>query len=170
MNVSVLVWAVTCAVILGLFVFDFFAHVRVAHEPTFRESAVWSSFYIGLAVAFATGSSTFGHDNVGLNLRLLAAGPITAIPLALFGVAAPRLTLVTVGILQYITPMAQFFLGWWVFHEEMPPERLAGFALVWLALVILTADAVATIRRNRSVRPDAAATSARGEGRAPARR
>lgn len=133
-------------------------------------SIVWPIAVIGLAVAFATGSSTFGHDNVGLNLRLLAAGPITAIPLALFGVAAPRLTLVTVGILQYITPMAQFFLGWWVFHEEMPPERLAGFALVWLALVIVTADAVATIRRNRSVRPDAAATSARGEGRAPARR
>jgi tellurite resistance protein TerC len=52
MSVSVLVWAVTCAVILGLFVFDFFAHVRVPHEPTFKESAVWSSVYIGLAVAF----------------------------------------------------------------------------------------------------------------------
>ena len=43
---------ITCLAILGLFVFDFFAHVRVAHEPTFRESAVWSSFYIGLAIAF----------------------------------------------------------------------------------------------------------------------
>ena len=52
MNVSVLVWAVTCAVILGLFVFDFYAHVRVPHEPTFRESAIWSSVYIGLAVVF----------------------------------------------------------------------------------------------------------------------
>jgi tellurite resistance protein TerC len=52
MSVSVLVWVVTCAVILGLFVFDFFAHVRVPHEPTFRESALWSSVYIGLAVVF----------------------------------------------------------------------------------------------------------------------
>ncbi len=52
MSVSVLVWVVTCAVILGLFVFDFFAHVRVPHEPTFKESAIWSSVYIGLAVAF----------------------------------------------------------------------------------------------------------------------
>ncbi|TGD86320.1 TerC family protein [Mycolicibacterium sp. CH28] len=52
MTVSVLVWVVTCAVILGLFVFDFFAHVRVPHEPTFRESAIWSAVYIGLAVAF----------------------------------------------------------------------------------------------------------------------
>ena len=46
------VWVITCVVILGLFVFDFFAHVRVAHEPTFRESAIWSSVYIALAVVF----------------------------------------------------------------------------------------------------------------------
>ncbi len=52
MSVSLLVWVVTCAVILGLFVFDFYAHVRVPHEPTFRESALWSSVYIGLAVVF----------------------------------------------------------------------------------------------------------------------
>jgi tellurite resistance protein TerC len=52
MSVSVLVWVVTCAVILGLFVFDFYAHVRVPHEPTFSESATWSAVYIGLAVVF----------------------------------------------------------------------------------------------------------------------
>jgi tellurite resistance protein TerC len=52
MNVSLLVWVVTCVVILGLFVFDFFAHVRVPHDPTFRESAIWSSVYIALAVVF----------------------------------------------------------------------------------------------------------------------
>jgi tellurite resistance protein TerC len=52
MTVSMMVWVVTCVVILGLFVFDFYAHVRVPHEPTFRESAIWSSVYIGLAVVF----------------------------------------------------------------------------------------------------------------------
>jgi len=52
MNVSLLVWVLTCVVILGLFVFDFFAHVRVPHDPTFRESAIWSSVYIALAVVF----------------------------------------------------------------------------------------------------------------------
>jgi tellurite resistance protein TerC len=52
MNVSLMVWVLTCVVILGLFVFDFFAHVRVPHDPTFRESATWSSVYIALAVAF----------------------------------------------------------------------------------------------------------------------
>ena len=52
MDVSLMVWVVTCAVILGLFVFDFFAHVRVPHDPTFKESAIWSSVYIALAVVF----------------------------------------------------------------------------------------------------------------------
>ncbi len=52
MGVSTTIWVVTCVVILGLFVFDFFAHVRVAHEPSFRESAIWSTVYITLAVLF----------------------------------------------------------------------------------------------------------------------
>jgi len=52
MGVTSQIWLITCVVILGLFVFDFFAHVRVAHEPTFRESATWSAVYIGLAIAF----------------------------------------------------------------------------------------------------------------------
>ena len=52
MNVSLMVWVVTCVVILGLFVFDFYAHVRVPHEPTFKESAIWSSVYIALAAVF----------------------------------------------------------------------------------------------------------------------
>ena len=52
MGVSLMVWVVTCVVILGLFVFDFFAHVRVPHDPSFRESATWSAIYISIAVAF----------------------------------------------------------------------------------------------------------------------
>ncbi len=52
MGVSTQVWVITCVGILGLFVFDFFAHVRVPHDPTFRESAIWSTVYITLAVIF----------------------------------------------------------------------------------------------------------------------
>ena len=52
MDVSAQIWIITTLAILGLFIFDFFAHVRVPHEPTFRESAFWSAFYIALAVGF----------------------------------------------------------------------------------------------------------------------
>ncbi|WP_448223390.1 TerC family protein [Gordonia iterans] len=52
MEVSALVWGITILVIIGLFVFDFFSHVRVPHEPTLRESGFWSAVYISLAVIF----------------------------------------------------------------------------------------------------------------------
>lgn len=52
MEVSLVVWIVTIVVILGLFVFDFFAHVRVPHAPTLKESGTWSAIYIAIAVAF----------------------------------------------------------------------------------------------------------------------
>ncbi|GGK41834.1 TerC family protein [Nocardia camponoti] len=52
MNVTALEWVITGVVIAGLFVFDFFAHVRTPHEPTFKESGIWSAVYIGLALAF----------------------------------------------------------------------------------------------------------------------
>ena len=52
MDVSVLTWVITCLVIAGLFVFDFYSHVRVPHEPTLRESGFWSAVYITFAVIF----------------------------------------------------------------------------------------------------------------------
>ncbi|GEE02558.1 tellurium resistance protein TerC [Gordonia spumicola] len=52
MHVSLTAWIVTGLVILGLFVFDFFAHVRTPHEPTLRESGFWSAVYIGIAILF----------------------------------------------------------------------------------------------------------------------
>ncbi len=52
MHVTPLIWIVTILVILGLFVFDFFAHVRTPHAPTLRESGFWSAVYIGIAILF----------------------------------------------------------------------------------------------------------------------
>ncbi|MVA75473.1 TerC/Alx family metal homeostasis membrane protein [Auraticoccus sp. F435] len=55
MNVTLLVWAVTIAVTIAFFVYEFYAHVRKPHEPTLGESARWSVFYIGLALLFGVG-------------------------------------------------------------------------------------------------------------------
>ena len=52
MSVSLWIWIVTIVVILGFFVFDFYSHVRTPHEPTIKESATWTAFYVGLALAF----------------------------------------------------------------------------------------------------------------------
>lgn len=96
------------------------------------------------------GRSTFGTEGVGHGVLLASAGLITAIPLVCFGAAAIRVPLSTLGLLQYLAPVFQFLLGIWYFHEAMPPERWAGFALVWLALILLTWDALRTARINRA--------------------
>ncbi|MEU9562525.1 EamA family transporter RarD [Streptomyces sp. NPDC048161] len=97
----------------------------------------------------ARGESTFTSEGTGHAALLASAGLVTAVPLILFGAAAIRVPLSTLGLLQYLAPVFQFVLGILYFHEAMPPERWAGFALVWLALTLLTWDAFRTARRTR---------------------
>lgn len=78
-------------------------------------------------------------------------------PLVCFGAAAIRVPLSTLGLLQYLAPTFQFLLGILYFHEAMPPERWAGFSLVWLALTLLTWDALRTARRSRAAMAAASA-------------
>ncbi|MDQ1009046.1 chloramphenicol-sensitive protein RarD [Streptomyces sp. V4I23] len=98
----------------------------------------------------ANGSSTFGFHGAGHAALLAATGVVTAAPLVCFGAAAIRVPLSTLGLLQYLAPVFQFLLGILYFHEAMPAERWAGFALVWLALTCLTWDALRTARRTRA--------------------
>ncbi|WP_307676662.1 EamA family transporter RarD [Streptomyces sp. V4I2] len=96
----------------------------------------------------AQGDSTFTGEGAGHATLLAATGIVTALPLVCFGAAAIRVPLSTLGLLQYLAPVFQFLLGIFYFHEAMPPERWAGFALVWLALTLLTWDALRTARRS----------------------
>ncbi|MFF4021083.1 EamA family transporter RarD [Streptomyces sp. NPDC001843] len=95
----------------------------------------------------ARGESTFSTGSTGHAALLASTGVVTALPLVCFGAAAIRVPLSTLGLLQYLAPVFQFLLGILYFHEAMPPERWAGFALVWLALILLTWDALRTARR-----------------------
>ncbi|MFF5725443.1 EamA family transporter RarD [[Kitasatospora] papulosa] len=98
----------------------------------------------------ASGDATFLSAGAGHGALLAATGLVTAIPLVCFGAAAIRVPLSVLGLLQYLAPVFQFALGILYFHEEMPPERWAGFALVWVALILLTWDALRTARRTRA--------------------
>ena len=73
---------------------------------------------------------------------LISFGILKAIPLILFGAAASRVRLSTIGFIQYLTPILQFSVGYFILEEPMPPVRWIGFALVWLSLVVLTSDAL----------------------------
>jgi chloramphenicol-sensitive protein RarD len=95
----------------------------------------------------ATGHSNFGSHGVGHAALFTTTGIITAVPLMLFGAAAIRVSMVSLGLLQYLAPTIQFALGIWVFHEQMPASRWIGFALVWVALAIFTVEALNHRRR-----------------------
>ena len=73
---------------------------------------------------------------------LVGTGAITAIPLLLFAVAAQRVPFTVLGPVQYLVPLINFLLGWLAFDEALPPTRVVGFVLVWIALVLVTVDMV----------------------------
>ncbi|WP_254052200.1 EamA family transporter RarD [Aeromicrobium sp. A1-2] len=100
-----------------------------------------------LAVLQLRSELTFGHAGPGNVALLIGTGVVTAIPLLLFGAAATRLSLTTIGLLQYLGPIIQFIVGLTIFGEAMSTARWVGFVLVWSALVIFTIDAIRGRRR-----------------------
>lgn len=108
----------------------------------------------------AQGDATFTSEGPGHAALLAATGVVTAIPLVCFGAAAIRVPLSTLGLLQYLAPVFQFLLGILYFHEAMPAERWAGFGLVWLALSLLTFDALRSARRAAAAREAVALAAA----------
>jgi chloramphenicol-sensitive protein RarD len=86
------------------------------------------------------GTGVFPHGGAGQTLLLIGAGAVTATPLLLFAAGARRVTLTTMGILQYIAPSIQLALGVTVFGEPLSAARLVGFVLVWAALAIYTVE------------------------------
>jgi chloramphenicol-sensitive protein RarD len=93
------------------------------------------------------GTADFGAHGPGHALLLTTTGIVTAVPLICFGAAAVRVSMVTLGLLQYLAPILQFALGVLWFREDMPAGRWIGFLLVWVALVMFTFEAVHHRRR-----------------------
>ncbi len=107
------------------------------------ETAVIAPFALAYLVWLAAvGRSTFATEGLGHALLIPTTGIVTAVPLILFGAAAVRVSMVSLGLLQYLAPILQFVLGLLVFDEQMTAGRWVGFALVWTALALFTAEAV----------------------------
>ncbi|MBN2411074.1 EamA family transporter RarD [candidate division KSB1 bacterium] len=101
----------------------------------------------------ANGTGSVGHITLLTTFLLIGTGVITAFPLLLFTAGARRITLTTLGILQYIAPTFQFLIGVFVYNENFPKSRLIGFMIIWVALIIYTAEGIYTGSKNyRSVK------------------
>jgi chloramphenicol-sensitive protein RarD len=103
--------------------------------------AVAQLVFVGLTTGI-----TIGNVSIGQTVAMCLAGAVTATPLLLFAGAARRLPLTVIGLTQYVTPILQFLIGVLILHEALPPARLVGFVLVWIALIILTVDVFRTAR------------------------
>ncbi|AKJ30318.1 EamA family transporter RarD [Caldimonas brevitalea] len=95
-----------------------------------------------LAMAWwvSNGQGSFAGATPGLQALLVLAGPVTAVPLLLFAAGARRITLATLGLLQYIGPTLQLLLGVWLYREPFAPATAAGYATIWAALAVYSAE------------------------------
>jgi chloramphenicol-sensitive protein RarD len=91
----------------------------------------------------------FGRAGWWLSVLLVSTGVVTAVPLFWFGYATRHLRLITVGFLQYLSPIGSFFLGVFLYHEPFTRGHLVTFVLIWIALAIFTAEAVMRWRSTR---------------------
>ncbi len=105
---------------------------------------------VQLIVVASTTGLVFGTQGGGHTALVTLAGVVTAVPLLLFAAGARRAPLTVIGLLQFVAPIMQFLTGWWILGEPMPLERWIGFALVWVALVLLSVDSLRHARRART--------------------
>jgi len=128
------------------------ASLDAMHSLAAETAVLFPVAVVLLAVLVARGETTFTLDAPLHPALLLLAGVITAVPLLLFAAAARRIPLTTVGLLQFITPVLQLLCGVLLLGEHMSAARWVGFAIVWVALAVLTLDSVlARPRRARAV-------------------
>ncbi|MCW2818253.1 MAG: RarD protein superfamily transporter [Marmoricola sp.] len=128
------------------------ADVGAVESLTFETIALFPLAIGWLLFLGATGRGDFTTHGVGHGLLLVTTGLVTAVPLILFGAAAIRVSMTTIGLLQYLAPTLQFVLGLVVFHEAMTPVKWVGFALVWVALVVVTTETLHHHQRGRLAR------------------
>ena len=103
----------------------------------------------GLLWLALAGQGHFGQGDTATDLWLLAAGPFTAVPLLLFASGARRVSMATLGLLQYLGPSIQFVLGVFLYQEPFSPSRSVGFVLIWAALALYSAESWRVLRQQR---------------------
>ncbi|NNM66312.1 MAG: EamA family transporter RarD [Burkholderiales bacterium] len=116
--------------------------------------AVETAVLFPLALAYlawesAQGANVFASGDWSLRWLLVAAGPVTTIPLLLFAAGARRMPFSLLGILQYLTPTILLALGVWLYHEPFGTTRAIGFGLVWAGITVYVVEGLLSLRARR---------------------
>lgn len=126
------------------------------------ETVVLAPVAVGILIWLqVSGAQTFSSATPWHPTLLVLSGVVTALPLLLFAAAARRVPLVTIGLLQFITPVMQLLCGVLFLGETMSTERWAGFGIVWLALLILSVDSLLSVRQRHAEASRSAEAGAR---------
>lgn len=126
----------------------------------FVETLLLSPLALGYLAALAGGSrGTFGTRGIRLDLLIVCAGVVTAVPLVLYTSASRRLRYITIGVLQYLAPSIQLTLGVFWFGEPFTRAHSVAFGLIWSGLVLFVVDAARTARA--TTRPTSRTTPTR---------
>lgn len=161
--------ALTLAVSFGIYgLVKKKANVGAAESLTVETLVLLGPALAYLVYLEQSGGATFGDHGPWHALLLAGGGLVTAVPLLFFTASAIRVPLTTIGLLQYIAPILQFLVGVLIAKETMPASRWAGFAIVWLALVIFTYDSLRAARRSRRAEPEPVLSGTASRSGAPA--
>ena len=120
-------------------------------EGLFCET-VLLSIPAGLTLVYlaSQGASGFLSQGPWITFLLIGTGVITSLPLLLFVFGAQRITMTALGLMQYLAPTIQFLIGLLIFHEPFPVTKLIGFAIIWTALILFTAENIFFSLRRRT--------------------
>ncbi len=94
------------------------------------------------------GTGNFGAGKPYLSILFIISGIVTGFPLLLFSIASKKITLSQLGILQYISPTLQMLIGIIVYQEPFPLNKLIGFCLIWISVILYTYEGVRRYRQN----------------------
>ncbi|WP_347350489.1 EamA family transporter RarD [Intrasporangium sp.] len=125
------------------------ATLPALHGLTVETMVLAPAAAVILFVVGRAGHLTFGGYGPLHTWLLVGAGVTTALPLLCFAAAARRIPLVSIGLIQFVTPILQLLCAVLLLGEHMPTERWIGFAIVWVALILLTADSLLSLRGAR---------------------
>jgi chloramphenicol-sensitive protein RarD len=133
--------ALTLAVSFGVYgLLKKQARVGAVQGLTLETAVLAGPAALALVYLGITGQGAFITEGAGTSLLLVGTGAVTAIPLILFAASARLIPLSMLGILQYLAPTLQLLIGVLIYGEPFPLERMLGFAFIWTALVIYTAE------------------------------
>ncbi len=107
--------------------------------------ALWYLWHVN-----SQGTGALGHYSLYTDFLLLMCGPITALPMFWFGIAATRVPLSTLGFIQYLSPTIQLLIGIFIFHEVFHPAYMISFVLVWIGLGIYTFSIIQAMKQRKA--------------------